>query len=188
MKVTIYTVPECQFSKAEKEYLQAHNLSFEEKNLESNKDFMTEMLTVSDNFAGTPVTKIEKDDGTTAILKGYTKEDFDKALGITAEKETVVNSAINVPPKDTKPPETVTPQPTPPLPVVSPPAPTPPTVNDQPPATTQPPTQSSDALNSVLDNLQTKSTEPVTPPPAAPTNPPSTPTGGTPTIPDFNDK
>lgn len=81
MKITVYTISDCQFSAQEKEYLKAKNLQFEEKNLETNRDFLTEMLAVSNNFAGTPVTKIEKDDGQIVVLKGFTKEEFDKALG-----------------------------------------------------------------------------------------------------------
>jgi glutaredoxin len=83
MKIIIYTVPDCQFSKQEKEYLQSKNLPFEEKNLESNREFLTEMLTLSNNFAGTPVTKIEKDDGQSVVLKGFTQSEFDTALGLT---------------------------------------------------------------------------------------------------------
>lgn len=85
MKITIYTVNGCEFSKQEKEYLTSHQLQFEEKNLEINKEFLTEMLAISDNFAGTPVTKIEKDDGQSVILKGFTKEEFDEALGFKVE-------------------------------------------------------------------------------------------------------
>src|SRR3989338_10845560 len=85
MKVTIYTVSDCKFSQAEKEYLKSINTSFEEKNLESNREYLTEMLNLSNNFAGTPVTKIEKDDGQIAVLKGFTKEEFDTALGFSVE-------------------------------------------------------------------------------------------------------
>lgn len=81
MKIIVYTVTDCQFSKQEKEYLTAKNLQFEERNLEVNKEWLTEMLEVGNNFAGTPVTKIEKDDGQTVVLKGFTKEEFDQALG-----------------------------------------------------------------------------------------------------------
>lgn len=90
MKITVYTVTDCQFSKQEKEYLKSNNLQFEEKNLETNKDFLTEMLAVGDNFAGTPVTRIEKDDGQSVVLKGFTQEEFDVALGFkpaTAQNE-----------------------------------------------------------------------------------------------------
>ncbi|OGK13761.1 hypothetical protein A3A93_05470 [Candidatus Roizmanbacteria bacterium RIFCSPLOWO2_01_FULL_38_12] len=93
MKVTIYTVTDCQFSKAEKEYLQSKNIPFEEKNLESNREFLTEMLNVSDNFAGTPVTKIEKDDGQMVVVKGFTKEEFDQALGFSGDQGVAPTSA-----------------------------------------------------------------------------------------------
>lgn len=83
MKITVYTISDCQHSKQEKEYLAAHSLPFEEKNLETNKEYLTEMLAVSNNFAGTPVTKVEMDDGKVVVLKGYTKEEFDKTLGLT---------------------------------------------------------------------------------------------------------
>jgi len=85
MKITLYTITDCPFSKQEKEYLSSHQLTFEEKNLEANREFLTEMLTVSNNFAGTPVTKVEKDDGQIAVLKGFTKEEFDKLLGFSVE-------------------------------------------------------------------------------------------------------
>ncbi len=80
MKITVYTITNCPFSQKEKEYLKQHNLPFEEKNLEEKKEWLEEMLAVSNNFAGTPVTKIEKDDGTTIVLKGFTPEEFDKVL------------------------------------------------------------------------------------------------------------
>lgn len=83
MKVTIYTINDCTFSQAEKEYLKKNNISFEEKNLETNRDYLTEMLSISDNFAGTPVTKIEKDGGEVIIIKGFTEDEFAKALNIS---------------------------------------------------------------------------------------------------------
>lgn len=83
MKITVYTINDCKFSQSEKEYLKKNNVEFEEKNLETNRDFLTEMLAVSNNFAGTPVTKIEKDSGESVVLKGFTMEEFDKVLGIT---------------------------------------------------------------------------------------------------------
>jgi len=60
MKVTIYTINDCKFSQAEKDYLKTNNIAFEEKNVEQNRDFLTEMLGISENFAGTPVTKIDE--------------------------------------------------------------------------------------------------------------------------------
>lgn len=84
MKITVYTISDCQFSKQEKEYLAANKLPFEERNLETNKDYLTEMLAISNNFAGTPVTKVEKDDNQIIILKGFSKEEFDQAMGLGA--------------------------------------------------------------------------------------------------------
>jgi len=85
MKITVFTITDCYFCKQEKDYLKSNNLPFEEKNLEENRDWLTEMLTISNNFAGTPVTKIEKDDGAIVVLKGFTKEEFDETLGIKAD-------------------------------------------------------------------------------------------------------
>jgi glutaredoxin 3 len=83
MKITIYTTSTCSFSAAEKAYLQSRNLPFEEKNVETSKENLEELLKVGNNFAGTPVTKIEKDDGKVVILKGFTKEEIEKELPLT---------------------------------------------------------------------------------------------------------
>lgn len=149
MKITIYTVTDCQFSKQEREYLTSNKLVYEEKNLETNKEFLAEMLTVSNNFAGTPVTKIEKDDGTIAVLKGFTKEEFDKTLGLAPA---VVQPATPVAPV-VQPTMPVEPQPAPQV------APTPPPVVPTPEPTTPTP-QPTEALNSVMNELQSKVTEP----------------------------
>ncbi|QQS44691.1 hypothetical protein IPM65_03805 [Candidatus Roizmanbacteria bacterium] len=93
MKITVYTINDCKFSQAEKEYLKKNNVEFEEKNLETNRDFLTEMLAVSNNFAGTPVTKIEKDSGEPIVLKGFTQEEFDKALGLAPVSAQPVQTA-----------------------------------------------------------------------------------------------
>ena len=82
MKITVYTISDCKFSAQEKDFLKSKNIAFEEKNLETNKDFLTEMLSISNNFAGTPVTKIEKDDGSSVVLKGFTQAEFEKELGL----------------------------------------------------------------------------------------------------------
>ena len=92
MKITIYTINDCKFSQAEKQYLTSKNIQFEEKNLETNREYLTEMLNISNNFAGTPVTKIEKDDGTSVVLKGFTQSEFDTALGFSTESVPVVET------------------------------------------------------------------------------------------------
>lgn len=169
MKITIYTVNDCQFSKAEKEYLQTHNLPFEEKNLEQNREWLTEMLAVSNNFAGTPVTKIEKDNNEIIIIKGYNKNELDKALDLSTSKTAVVNADINLPNDQppTPPPPSTTPTPPPPQQApVTPPLSNQPLTTDQtqtaPSNTSQNPLQSptnqtnqpDQQLNSVLDALK----------------------------------
>ncbi|MFA6532398.1 MAG: glutaredoxin family protein [Patescibacteria group bacterium] len=179
MKITVYTIKDCAFSKQEKEYLNTNKLVFEEKDLETNKDFLTEMLAISNNFAGTPVTRVEKDDGTIAVLKGFTKAEFDTVFGfVTAEAK---------PPVETSAPA----EPVNPAPVEPTIAPEIPKVEDKP-------------LNEVMDKLNSKIVEEkpavvtpdVSPPPAAPPVQPTmtdstnstTPPAGAPTIPDFPTK
>lgn len=202
MKITVYTISGCQFSKQEKEYLTANKLAFEEKNLETNKDFLTEMLAISNNFAGTPVTRVEKDDGSIVVLKGFTKEEFDTTFGFipsaaTNQSPATMPSAnagqINKTPskvEEVKPAGEVVP----PVETV-PPAPIPigsPDLTNSTNSTDS--TTPSDPLKSVMDDLQSKSqqTEQPTMPPAPPepaTTPtaeqPTAPPAGSPTIPDF---
>ncbi len=163
MKITIYTITDCQFSKQEKEYLTSHKLPFEEKNLEINREFLSEMLTVSNNFAGTPVTRIEKDDGQITVLKGFTKEEFDKTLGIADAKpiESTIAPQATVPAPQPNIPQTpVTPSaPAAPIPTVPPTQPEQP-IPPQAPVTPPVASPQSDALKSVLDNLQQKATPP----------------------------
>jgi arsenate reductase-like glutaredoxin family protein len=47
MKITVYTITDCPFCKQEKEFLTAQGLQFEEKNVQENRQFLTEMLDVS---------------------------------------------------------------------------------------------------------------------------------------------
>lgn len=207
MKITVYTITDCEFSKQEKEYLASHNLQFEEKNLETNREFLTEMLTVSNNFAGTPVTKVEKDDGQIAVLKGFTKEEFDQALGFTQTQasgstttpnDNPTNPSTPVPGQPTTPSQTPqdNPTPIPPEPPMTP-NPTPPPVQDpvQPPTAPAPPTPPTPSqetppkppadqqLNSILNDLQAKVNEEI---PAAqpPQNP--APSNNLPNIPEPN--
>ena len=174
MKITVYTISDCQFSKQEKEYLTAHNLQYEEKSLETNKDFLTEMLAISNNFAGTPVTRVEKDDGSIAVLKGFTKEEFDTTFGFATETKPVEEPA--------KVTETSTPTPQP----VSAEAST------GKPAVVEPPKEEpkSDELNAVIDKLEQK-TAPETTSPSQPIQPKTdltdstVPPANAPVIPDF---
>jgi len=188
MKITLYTTNTCEFSRKEKEFLTANNLPFEEKNLESNREFLTEMLAVSNNFAGTPVTKIEKDDGQIVILKGFTEEEFKTTLGMVP----VAGAAVTPDPVPVPVPEPVVPQPVTPTPVVETPV-VPPPVAEVPQAA---PVQTSPAdaqLNSILSDLQSKAVEPAAqapapaaPPPAPVATAPTPPPTGLPNIPEPN--
>ena len=192
MKITVYTITDCQFSKQEKEYLTAQKLQFEEKNLETNKEFLTEMLAVSNNFAGTPVTKIEKDDGQIVVLKGFTKDEFDKALGLAPAGEPPKEEGGAKKAEPAKPPvepeepkvevqkpvEEKTVPPPPPVEPVTKPTDTQPTASKQPPP-------ANDPLNSILNDLQAKSAASNAP---ADTSKSADANASTPAIPDFPSK
>lgn len=90
MKITIYTTSSCPFCKQEKDYLKTNNIAFLEKNIEEHREFLSEMLQVSNNFAGVPFTEVIKDDNSKIYLKGFTKEDFDKELGIKVSEAVAV--------------------------------------------------------------------------------------------------
>ncbi len=181
MKIIVYTITDCEFSKQEKEYLTSHTLQYEEKNLETNKEFLTEMLAVSNNFAGTPVTKIEKDDGSIIILKGFTKDEFDKELGFSVETPVVqptmppspqpavnpLNSVLDTLSQKSEPPASIPQTPLPP-----PPAPAPVISEPTPPPAPQP-------------VVPTPTVPNPTPPPVAPLTPEETPLSNPPNIPDF---
>lgn len=208
MKITIFTVTDCEFSKKEIEYLKSHNLQYEEKNLETNKEFLTEMLAISDNFAGTPVTRIEKDDGQIAVLKGFTQDEFDVALGFKKQEETTTPEAkdevvaASSTPTDTTSQQPVVPEPPPIAPVVEPPptpavepptapietppppAPEPPTIPpvvETPPVVTPAPStsQTDEKLASVLGDLKSRSEVTQTP-----VSPPPAPPANMPSIPE----
>lgn len=176
MKITIYTITECKFSQQEKEYLTNHTLPFEEKNLETNREFLTEMLTVGNNFAGTPLTKIEKDDGQIVVLKGFTQAEFDKTLGLTVVEP--VKSVEAVKPVESVTPSVETVPATPPIPVAPSPEPTMPQVETVPPTVQAP----NEQMQSILNNLQQQAGTPAQPVQTAP--PQTQPPTGAPVIPD----
>ena len=188
MKITVYTITDCKFSQTEKQYLQSRGLQFEEKNLEANREYLTEMLNISNNFAGTPVTKIEKDDGQIIVLKGFTQDEFDKALAVdpnaaklpmSENKDSQTGSitqqvSVNIPPQ---PPVASTQQPIPPIqpqqqPISAMP-PTPPPMQEQPPVPPTPPTMSQPDMMQpqVTPPSMAMPQQPMTQPPAPPVYP-----------------
>ena len=209
MKITVYTIKDCAFSKQEKEYLNTNKLAFIEKDLETNKSFLTEMLAISNNFAGTPVTRIEKEDGTISVLKGFTKEEFDKVLGLTNPQvniQTPTTPTTDVQTPTAPIPEPINEMPVEVPPVVDVPTPTvpveqPSVVNSEAPVEAIPvtppvaPPAQDDPLKSIMDDLQMKSqavaeTAPVAPPTQPVDMPAEQPTieplpSNAPSIPDF---
>ncbi len=163
MKITVYTITDCTFSQSLKTYLKSKNLTFEEKNLEANKEWLTEMLAISNNFAGTPVTKIEKDDGQIMVIKGFTQEEFDKALGFSGGTNESVAPAPAVAQQ-------------PPAPVVSAPQQTPPPVSPvtdpNMPSPVSPVVQPQINMNTPQQAPVGGQAIPPMQPPAAPMNPP----------------
>ena len=79
-KVTIYTITDCQYCKAEKEFLKSQGLEFVEKNVETNEESLKEMLSVGENFAGVPVTVLEGPTGQKVVVKGFTQTDFEEEM------------------------------------------------------------------------------------------------------------
>jgi len=210
MKITVYTIKDCTFSKQEKEYLNTNKLIFEEKDLETNKDFLTEMLAISNNFAGTPVTRVEKDDGTISVLKGFTKEEFDTTFGfapaVAEPSSPPTDQTVNPPVNDT-PIQPVTDQTAPQAVDVPPVVDTPAEVaSPVPPAPIETPVEAptidqdlskevAGPLQSVMDSLKSKSQAPeptISEPPTMsppvveePTVPPVVIDPAAPSIPDF---
>lgn len=80
MKVTLYTIPDCPFSKQAKDFLASKGIEFVEKDVQSNKDNLSEMLSQSNNFAGVPFCVVEKDSGQKDVLKGFTQSDYEAVL------------------------------------------------------------------------------------------------------------
>ena len=199
MKITIYTIKDCAFSKQEKEYLNTNKLVFEEKDLETNKDFLTEMLAISNNFAGTPVTRVEKDDGTISVLKGFTKGEFDAVFGFTPTPSTSSTTTASDAPPDASPTSpTQVVNDTPPIPPISEvppaepvsPAPVPTDTTNLATALETPKQEEDRPLNDLMDKLNSKMKEddgvPTAPTPDAVETPVTT-DGQTPapSIPDF---
>lgn len=87
--VTIYTIETCPYSKAEKDYLQSKGISYNEKRVDTDEAALKEMLAVSDNFAGVPVSVIQGVEEK-RVVKGFTQSDFEnelRALGLVTEPE-----------------------------------------------------------------------------------------------------
>lgn len=75
-KVTIYSTPTCPYCKMAIQFLQEHNIPFQEKDVSSDQTAL-EMMVQKTGQMGVPV--IEVDD---QIIIGYSESELRKALGI----------------------------------------------------------------------------------------------------------
>ncbi|MFA6005856.1 MAG: glutaredoxin family protein [Patescibacteria group bacterium] len=80
IKATVYVITDCPYCKAEKDFLASRGVAFVEKNVETDEASLKEMLSLSDNFAGVPVTVLEGTDGKKIVVKGFTQTDFEEEM------------------------------------------------------------------------------------------------------------
>lgn len=81
MRISFYTYPGCQFCAQAREYFKKHNISYEEKDIKEKREYLQELLDRSEGFSGVPFVYIEKDDATTASLKGFTESEYNEVFG-----------------------------------------------------------------------------------------------------------
>ena len=74
MNVKVYSTPSCPWCKHAKEYLKKKNITFEDINVQGNKEASQEMIKKSSQM-GVPVIDV---DG--KIIVGYDEEALDKAI------------------------------------------------------------------------------------------------------------
>jgi glutaredoxin len=78
-QVVVYSTAKCPFCQSEKDFLNEKKLAFVEKNVEEDSEALKEMLNLSNNFAGVPVTSLNGPKGK-KVVKGFTKEELVKEL------------------------------------------------------------------------------------------------------------
>ncbi len=81
--VTVFTTTTCKYCKQVKDYLTAHNISFEEVLLDKNPERIQESVAISGQ-RGVPVTKIVKDDGSAVAVLGWDQAALASQLGLGA--------------------------------------------------------------------------------------------------------
>lgn len=91
MNVILYTIndAESDFCKQAKDFLTAHNIPFENKDVEHDRTALSAMLAISDNFSGVPV-MVVGEGADQKVVKGFTQEEFEQALGLSAQPEPAV--------------------------------------------------------------------------------------------------
>lgn len=79
MAVTVYTTPTCQFCKKTKEFLDEHDVAFEEKDVANDTDAAKEMIRISGQ-RNVPVIVVEN--GEETVITGFDKEKLQDVLDV----------------------------------------------------------------------------------------------------------
>jgi len=81
MKIKVYSTPVCQFCNLVKQFLNEHQLEYEEINVAADENKAQEMVAKSGQM-GVPVSIIEKDDGGEEIIVGFNQNKLKEVLNI----------------------------------------------------------------------------------------------------------
>ncbi len=79
--IKIYTTSTCVYCRAEKQFLDAHNLKYEELHADQDQDLAEALFQASGQYA-VPFTVIKKADGTTEQILGFDQPKLASALGL----------------------------------------------------------------------------------------------------------
>ena len=80
-EVKIYTTSTCVYCRAEKQFLDAHQVKYEELHADQDQETAEALFKVSGQYA-VPFTIIKKDDGTTEQILGFDQPKIAAALGL----------------------------------------------------------------------------------------------------------
>ena len=75
----VYTAPECGPCRAEKKWLEAMGVAFEDRNVFARKEWMEEIAALP--VQSSPVTVIIADDGSRVVVEGFREAELRSALG-----------------------------------------------------------------------------------------------------------
>ena len=80
-EIKLYTTSTCVYCRAEKQFLDAHDVKYEELHADQDQDLAEDLFKASGQYA-VPFTVIKKDDGTTEQILGFDQPKLAAALGL----------------------------------------------------------------------------------------------------------
>lgn len=80
-EVKIYTTSTCVYCRAEKQFLDAHGIKYQELKADQDQELAEELFKLSGQYA-VPFTLIKKDDGSTEKVLGFDQPKLAGALGL----------------------------------------------------------------------------------------------------------